>query len=280
MSWVWRDTPDAETTHTLCHAQSADLANWRTLEGETLELPITYGGVKPIDPVGPNGGLINGNHPVGFDAAGRVVVSYQKHDRDGNTQIFQARGADGRWTFHRSTDWPYRWDFAGTGSLEFALSFGPLHADRNGRILQDFRHSAFGAGTLVLDAETLAVTGVTETSVTVPESMWEPVSGIRGAVVNFAVGSGEADDADRCLLRWESLPENRDRARKGRSPEPSELTVSRITAGHIGAEAEKDRRPFEWRNSAAAVKQGDGRRESPFARMRKLVRRLSRRMLR
>ncbi|MCD6304492.1 MAG: BNR repeat-containing protein, partial [Planctomycetes bacterium] len=90
--WVWRDTPDCKTNHDLSYARSRDLVHWRTAAGEPVELPMT---IKTpgliVDPVPPGGGIINGNTAIGFDAAGRVIVSYHKFDEAGKTQLYNAR---------------------------------------------------------------------------------------------------------------------------------------------------------------------------------------------
>ena len=41
MIWMWRETPDAMTNHTLSYARSRDLIHWETSSGKPLALPIT-----------------------------------------------------------------------------------------------------------------------------------------------------------------------------------------------------------------------------------------------
>src|SRR5690606_21597784 len=90
MCWVWRDTPDCATNHSLSYAVSADLVNWERSDGTPIPLPITFATGEIVDPVPPGGGLINGNARLGFDGEGRPVISYHKHDDNGHTNIFAA----------------------------------------------------------------------------------------------------------------------------------------------------------------------------------------------
>ena len=81
MSWIWRDTPAAETNHDLSYAKSPDLINWFTAEGAPISLPIKLStpGVI-VDPVPIKCGMINGNGQIGFDSQNRVILSYHKFE--------------------------------------------------------------------------------------------------------------------------------------------------------------------------------------------------------
>jgi GT2 family glycosyltransferase len=244
MCWVWRDTDDAASTHSLCYARSRDLRRWETSGGAGIDLPITFDRAEVIDPVGCNRGLINNNHLIGFDTRGRVVVSYQKHDEFGNTQIYQARGKNGGWAIHRSTDWPHRWEIGGPGSLVFELQFGAVETDAAGRLLQWYRHKRFGAGTLILDTETLETIGQADDRPSIPPSL--EGSSVPGMQVNWSMGAGEASDTARYWLRWETLPENRDAPRRGPLPAPSALCLYRVTPGRTAARADAPHGSFYW----------------------------------
>jgi len=117
--WVWRNTPDCATNHDLCYARSKDLVHWETSAGRPLSLPITLATAEVVDPVPPGGGMINGNTKVGFDADGRPVISYHKFDAQGKTQLYNARRETGGWRIYQISDWDYRWEFQGGGTLRF-----------------------------------------------------------------------------------------------------------------------------------------------------------------
>ncbi len=118
IAWVWRETPDAATSHDLSYARSPDLIHWSRADGTPLALPITLATAEIVDPVPVKGGMINNNTIIGFDDKGRVMITYHKYDKAGDTQIFVARFEGKRWHTHRISRWKaYRWDFGGNGSL-------------------------------------------------------------------------------------------------------------------------------------------------------------------
>jgi hypothetical protein len=84
--WVWRDTPDCATNHSLSYARSDDLVHWSDSSGKEVKLPITYQSAEMIDPVPPGGGLINMNRELGFDnardIADQVMGMYEAGDFD------------------------------------------------------------------------------------------------------------------------------------------------------------------------------------------------------
>ena len=86
LAWVWRETPDSVTNHSLSYARSRDLRHWENAQGNQLTLPIRLDNNAIVAPGPQKGGLINGNTTIGFDHQQRVIISYHKHDSAGNTQ--------------------------------------------------------------------------------------------------------------------------------------------------------------------------------------------------
>ena len=121
LCWVWRDTPDCATNHTLSYARSSDLIHWKNAQGAALSLPILFGAPVVADPVPAGGGIINGNTDIGFDGEGRVILSYHKYDEAGNTQLYNARLEEGEWRIYQSSHWDYRWAFSGGGTIHFEV---------------------------------------------------------------------------------------------------------------------------------------------------------------
>ena len=68
MLWMWRDTPDAMSNHTLSYARSRDLVNWETSAGRPITRPITMANADVVDAAKPGGGLINMTYELGWDA--------------------------------------------------------------------------------------------------------------------------------------------------------------------------------------------------------------------
>ena len=128
--WVWREEGDCATNHDLSYARSKDLKHWQKGDGTPLQLPLTLTNADVIDPVPVNGGIINGNTKLGFDSKKRVIVSYHKFDAAGKTQAYSARLEDGQWKIYQTSDWDYRWDFRGGGSIPFEIRLGNKHVWR------------------------------------------------------------------------------------------------------------------------------------------------------
>jgi len=237
LAWVWRESPDASSNHHLSYARSRDLIHWETGAGKPLALPITLETSDIVDPVPQKGGIINNNTRIGFDNLGRVTISYHKYDTNGYTQPWTARLEDGKWKLHQITDWPYRWDFGGGGTLVFEIRLGPVHLESDGRLTQTFSHAKFGDGTWLIDPQTLRTLGTIQFERTPPE-LDKVECAFPGLTVRWAGDSGSSGQPNvRYLLRWETLDENRDRPRRGPLPPPSML---RVVAVKTAAEAKHD----------------------------------------
>ena len=224
LAWVWRDTPDCSSNHDVSHARSKDLVHWETSIGKPLKLPITPETAEIVDPVPPKGGTINGDLAIGFDSKKRLVISYMKYDARGNNQIYNARLEDGRWKVYQVSDWDYRWEFSGGGSIPFEIGLGPVVVEKDGRLSQAYRHIKYGNGKWILDEDTLKPTeDIPSTSS--PKVAVEP-SALQARSAGDAGSSGEP--GVRYVLRWETLGPNRDKPREGTPPPPSMLKLCRI----------------------------------------------------
>ncbi|RMF91493.1 MAG: hypothetical protein D6741_16060 [Planctomycetota bacterium] len=231
--WTWRDTPDCATNHDLSYARSADLEHWTDSRGRRLELPITLETSDIIDPVPAGGGLLNSNVRLGFDAQDRPIASYHKYDEAGNLQLYNARlEAPGKWVIYQVTDWDYRWEFGGGGSINTEISFSAVRVDHQGRLVQDYRHVKYGSGRWVLDEKTLRPIG-TVPKERQPQEIVRVRSDFPGMQVQTSWDRNRGRDGPTAyLLRWETLGRNRDRPRPKPWPEPSDLelfVLERIT---------------------------------------------------
>jgi hypothetical protein len=225
LAWVWRETPDAVTNHDLSYARSKDLRHWENAAGEPLQLPIRMSPAITVDPVPERGGIINGNTRIGFDGQGRVTISYHKYDAAGNLQPWTARLEGGVWKLHQITDWPVRVDFGGGGSLAFGVIIGPVRSEPDGRLTQTWSHPKFGGGTWLLDQDSLRSVGELKRN-PLPPGLGKVEGNFPGLRAKFANDLGESGKPGvRYILRWETLPANRDRPRQGAPPGPSMLRV-------------------------------------------------------
>lgn len=235
--WMWRDTPDAATNHDISCARSKDLLTWENMAGEPLALPIAINSPGTIiDPVPPGGGMINSGFAHAFDSRNRLVVSYHKHDENGNTQAYAARFVDGRWMVKAVSDWEGRHVFKGGGSgpstFGTSLHLGGVTTHGAGKLAISFRHWKEGTGLLVFDEETFERLGEEPPrpqTARHPNALSKLQSDFPGMHVKWAGDRGTSPDpSSRYVLRWETLGPNRDRPRKGKLPPNAPLVLYRI----------------------------------------------------
>ena len=228
--WVWRDTPMSETNHDLSYARSRDLVHWETAGGTALTLPLTIEtkGIT-VDAAPVRGGLLNGTQAIGFDAQGQVVISYIRYDTAGKSQLYFARFEGGRWAIRQASQWDYRWDFHGGGSIGTEIRVGPLRA-ANGKLTISIEHKIFGSGVWEVDPATMKLTrrltvlpttiaGLEESSAT---ELFERTAADSG---------GPRSDGVSYRLTWKTLGENRDRPRPEGAPAATMLRLMVETAG-------------------------------------------------
>lgn len=224
ITWIWRDTPDCSTNHDLCYARSKDLIHWETADGRSIELPIRLDtpGVL-VDPVPVKGGMLNGNGLVGFDSSNRVILAYHKFDKNGNTQLYNARFEDGAWKSHQTSDWNSRWYFEGNGGIDNQIQISPVVVE-NGKLTQDFYNKVEGSGSFVLDEATLKPVA-TKSAKRLPEEMRRVRSTFPEMRVKLQQDNTPPDGLVKYVLRWETLPPFRDLPRPEPWPEPGMLEV-------------------------------------------------------
>jgi hypothetical protein len=230
LCWVWRDDPDCDTNHDLSYARSRDLVHWESAAGTPVTLPLTI--TTPgliVDPIPVKGGIVNGCQRLGFDAAGRVMITYHKFDAGGNTQAYAARWEQGQWQLRQLSEWAYRWYFSGRGTIAPEITLGRIARAGDGLLALDYRHKQYGAGVFFLDAETLAPRGVGKAPARYPASLIAPSATFPGMQVKWTSDSGRSPEpGTRFVLRWETLPANNDKPRTGEVPEPSRLVVYQV----------------------------------------------------
>ncbi|MDZ7616418.1 MAG: BNR-4 repeat-containing protein, partial [Patescibacteria group bacterium] len=203
--------------------------HWKTGGVEPIELPITLARGDVIDPIPPGGGLINGNTYIGFDTQGRVIVTYHKHDANGHTQIYNARREADGWRIYQATDWQYRWEFEGGGSIHFEIGVAPVEVAPDGTLEQSYRHAKYGSGRWRLDEATLRPVDPAPRRRLQPGEIGRLRSDFPGMQVRRAADQGQSGDATiEYLLRWETLAANRDRPREGDLPSPSSLRLYKL----------------------------------------------------
>ncbi len=233
MSWVWRDTSDSATNHDLSYARSKDLRTWESASGKAIRLPITPDEkTLAVDPIPPGGGILNGMGQIGFDRKRRPILSYHKYDKAGHSQVYVARFESGAWKVQQITAWNFRWEFGGGGTMpstKYAVSIGALELGADGQLAIRCGAKGVGSTIILLDEHTLRPCGESAVVSRFPRELTKVRSPFPDMRVNWFTDIGEPQDsANRYVLRWETLPANRDKPRKGSLPENGRLVVYKL----------------------------------------------------
>ncbi|MDR1271266.1 MAG: BNR repeat-containing protein, partial [Planctomycetaceae bacterium] len=182
-----------------------------------------------IDTAQPGQGLLNPAQKIGFDSQNRVIISYGKYDTNGNYQLYNARLEEGTWKYYQTSDWKYRWDFKGGGSIVTEISFGAIEI-QEGKLVQNFRHIKEGSGHWLLDEKTLKPVGKAPPLVRLPKEIGKielDFPNIESRTAWDLRDQNQPFDhhADiRYVMKWETLPPNRDHPHSV-TPPPSPLRI-------------------------------------------------------
>lgn len=228
ITFVWRENPIASSNHDLSYAKSKDLVNWVTSNGEPIPLPITLSKSEIIDPVPMHGGLLNGRTPIGFDSNKQVLVTYQKYDQNGNTQVYLKRKKGNIWEEAKVSSWTEsRVDLNKSGALELPIVTNkPAFFDDNNNIIVPAQFHGED-WEWVLDTDTLEVLSSRTYQSILPSSItqYDIDNDIPLRVVNMR--ENQSTNSEAYFISWEAMHPNRDQARES-IPLPSTLRVHRI----------------------------------------------------
>jgi len=221
--WVWRETPDCSTNHTLSYARSKDLIHWESIDGKKAGSPVTLkDSCLVVDPTPEKGGLINIGIKLGFDSSDKPIVGYHKYDAKGNTQLYFARYTNGKWGSVKQTNWNYRWDFKGGGTVVNELLIDtPVAMD--GKIYMGYHRLNLKDAQIVADEKTFASLGEEAIPQLFPDAVNKVKSDFPGMLVYKIKDSGVSNKNAQFILRWEALSPNRDQKRSGKLPKSSVL---------------------------------------------------------
>jgi hypothetical protein len=238
--WMWRETPDCATNHTLSYARSRDLVHWENSRGERIELPITLAKGDVIDSAQPGEGLINMTFNLGFDAQRRPLVVFHRYDPQRQSQAYIARPSAERagWDVRQMSAWDFRWEFSGGGSIASEVKLGAPRSTPDGSLVVDFWTRAAGSGRWRLRADTLESI---EQLAAAPAMLPPALRRVRSTTPGMEVQSlTSRANGRRWVLRWETVGRNRDKPRES-APPPSELRLYEMAdsdasnATHVGS---------------------------------------------
>jgi len=226
--WVWRDTPDCETNHSLSYIKSPDLRNWYNAFGEPIKMPATIHDKSIIvDPIPPGGGIINLAARLCLDENLKPLFVYHKYDEAGNLQLYVARIEGNKWTYRQITDWDYRWEFKGRGSINFEVRLRNFSKRSDGNYEVGYWHIQYGNGTILLNRNLDNIGKVLKPEPF--ESILELEGDFPGLAVRTSGDIGTSPDPNfRYMLKWETLPANRDRPWPEPWPAPSKFYLYKI----------------------------------------------------
>lgn len=228
MVWMWRETPDCASNHTLCYARTRDFKHWETSRGAALQLPITLETSPVIDSAQEREGLINSSFNFAFDAKSQPVVVYHRYDQQGHSQLYAARPSRfGKWKIAPISDWNFRWDFSGHGSLPAAIHISTPELQSDGTLVVAYAMPfGPGSGRLQFAADSLRPLGkLPPARGPLPEALSQPISSHPEMRVRTVVSQYQGR---KWVLRWESLPANRDLP-SPEFPPPSELRLYEVS---------------------------------------------------
>lgn len=228
MYWVWRDTPDCSTNHDLSYMKSPDLKNWFTAYGDSVQLPANFEQKGLIvDPIPPKGGIINLAAKLLLDDKNKPVFVYHKYDTDGNIQFYIAEIKNENWVYKQITDWNYRWEFSGNGSIApFEVEIKGFQKRSDGNYEIDYYHVKHGNGTILLNEKFDPIGKVLKPEVSEIDTIEGTFPGLGIHTFNDL---GHPKNKDfRYILKWETLSANRDKPREKPWPEPSRLMLYKL----------------------------------------------------
>jgi hypothetical protein len=144
------------------------------------------------------------------------------------------RVESGRWKIRQASNWNYRWELSGWGSIpngnDILLEPATLEAD--GTLRLAFQHIREGSGAWQIDPETLAVRKILKPRNSWPPDLARAVSDFPGMHARILPARGQ-NGPPKYMLRWETLAENRDEPRE-KWPPPSELRCYQLDATPAG----------------------------------------------
>lgn len=248
--WMWRDTPDHATNHSLSYARTIgdDLTQWESAAGVPVSPPFTIDNTELlVDAAPPGGGLSNPLQALSWDSRQRAVASYHRFDDSGVSQIYNARFEDDKWRVVPATEWDFIWgeSYFGTGALNIAgtIRLGPVVSAGDGKLTQRVWNREIEQTIVIVDEESLQPVGqespkpvLWQQPLLIPESDFqvEPIPDLRRLggpmLVELISDSGGPEDEDGVsyYLRWEHGGANRDRPVPEPWPQPSILRVYKV----------------------------------------------------
>ena len=226
--WVWRDTPDCATNHDLSYMKSPDLKSWFNAFGKPINLPATLDQKSVIvDPIPVKGGIINLAAKLCLDEKNKPIFAYHKYDAEGNLQFYTASLKRKKWASKQITNWNYRWEFSGNGSINSEVLLKDFNKRDDGYYELSYWHIKYGNGTILLNKKLKNVGKILK-----PEPFHATLN-IEGKFPGLLIQTrgdlgGSGEEGVIYTLKWETINRNRDRPREKPWPEASQLYLYKL----------------------------------------------------
>ena len=150
---------------------------------------------------------------MGFDSRKEPVITFNKYDKNGYTQVYLARQENGQWARTRISDWEYRWGFQGGGSIIAEIFLAAAKPGASATLEQSFLHDKYGSGIWILDEKSQQVTGARPRQSVLPEKALKLELEFPGMQLRT---SADSEMPGAFLLRFRDFVNQRDAPR----PEP------------------------------------------------------------
>ena len=207
--WIWRWTPDVETSHQICYATTPDLMNWKNAAGESVSLPFRPDDERVIvDGTPSKGGMHNSRYRLILTENNEPIIGYVKYDEAGLTQLYLARYDGGNWISKKISDWDFRWKFIDGGAfMTIGGNFRFNGISDDGLLVINWETEKGESGRYTVDLETLEHSDKSaEIMQRYPEDLGNRMTGIPGMSVRMANDrAGACEDGSRYVLKWETL---------------------------------------------------------------------------
>lgn len=206
--WMWRWTPDVETSHNICYAKTSDLKNWVNAAGTTVDLPFRPDDENVlVDPTPSKGGMHNSRYKLILTKENQPIVGYIKYDEEGLTQLYLAKFKEGKWLSKKISNWDFRWKFIDGGafmSIGGKFEFAGISDD--GILAIDWTTEKGNSGRYNINLETLDHSDKKHNIITnYPEDIGKPMTNRTKMNVRMAFDqSGVQKDGSRYVLKWET----------------------------------------------------------------------------
>lgn len=206
--WIWRWTPDVETSHQICYATTPDLKNWKNAAGEKVSLPFRPDDERLIvDGTPSKGGMHNSRYRLILTEEDEPIIGYVKYDEEGLTQFYLSKFEDEEWISRKISDWDFRWEFIDGGAfMTMGGSFRFAGMSDDGLLAIDWKTEKGTSGRYTIDLETLEHSHKTaEIPPRYPEDMNRTLTDIPEMSVRMAYDKGgDRQDGSRYVLKWET----------------------------------------------------------------------------